>query len=75
DHAELLYRSTAGSNTANIQMMNVINLWWAATMVDRPEFVTWGDQVFAGAVNFGMPSQQKARNQQMYLIFEALNYR
>jgi len=78
---ETLHRSDRASPQRDIQMMNVINLWWMASELDgidnvrRDKYIRWGDLIFAGAVDNGIGFTQKAKNQQMYVIWEALEYR
>jgi len=70
------YRSTNAYKADNIQMMNVINYWWLASITNDNKMIEYGDNLFYGAVlRYKDSFKQKTKNQNMYSIYEAFKYR
>ena len=75
-YAETWHRSGNAFNQQNIQMLNVINFWWFASVTGDIKMIEYGDKFFYGAQQrLSAIGQQKAKNQNMESIYEAFYYR
>jgi hypothetical protein len=79
-HRSASVGTTQGFNT-NIQLMNPLQLVQVADLYDgididrRDKYIRWADEVFAGGIDWGIPTRQKSKNQQFVYTFDYLTLR